>query len=445
MSPRPVVPGPWRLHPPSQALQGAPTTAWARHHVPPAWCARALETAAPLAVPSRRTDHRLDRDPCPPRLVCPGLEDCSPLQAPHDAPTIAWAGPHVPPGRCARALETAAPLRRRSGKHKLAPGQDSLSPQAGVPGPWSKQPPLAGPLGRTDHCLGRTPCPPRPVCPGLGDCSPLAGPSGRTNHRLCRIACPPKLVCPDLDDYQPPRRPFGTHRPPPRQDPLSPQTGVPATWRPWRKQPPLARPLGRTDHRLGRTPCPPQLVCPGLGDCIPPSQALPDATTTAWTETPVPPGWCARALEAAAPLCMPFRTHGPPLGQDPLSPQAGVPGHWRLQPLIGPSWHTDHRQGRTPCPNRLVCPGLGASSPPSRGLQDAPTTAWARLPIPPSWCARALKSAAPLAGPSGRSDHRLGRTPCPPRLVCPGLGDCSPPSQALQDAPTTAWTGPPFP
>ena len=45
------------------------------------------------------------------------------------------------------------------------------------------------------------------VCVGLDDCSPLAGPSGCTDHRLGRSPCSPSLVFPGLGDRSPPRRP----------------------------------------------------------------------------------------------------------------------------------------------------------------------------------------------------------------------------------------------
>ena len=125
---------------------------------------------------------------------------------------------------------------------------------------------------------------------------------------------------------------------------------------------PLTGPSRHSDHPLGRTPRPPRPVCPVLGD------------------------YC--------PSRRPIRTLRPPLGQDSPSPQAGVPGSWGLLP-------------------------------PSQAHQDTPTTPWAGLPVPPGRCARFLETTTPLAGPSGHSDHPVGRTPRPPRLVCPVLGeDC---------------------
>ena len=266
------------------------------------------------------------------------------LQALEDAPTTAWGGAPVPQGWCARALEPAVPL--------------------------------AGPSERTDHCLGKTPSPPRLVCPVLGDCNPRC-------------------------------RPFRTHGPPPGEDPLFPEAGV---HEPWRLHPPsqalpdtpttalagphvpqgwcarvletaalLAGSSEGDDHRQGRTPCPPRMVCPGLEYCSPPGR--------------------------------PFRIHGPPPGQHPLSPHAGVTGPWRLQP-------------------------------PSYALQNAPTTASAVPPIPRGWGAWALKIAAPLAGPSRRTDHCLGWIHCRPRLVCPGLEDCSPPRRPFRTHRSPPWRHP---
>ena len=169
------MPEPWRLQPPSLALQQAPTTARAGTPVPPALCARVLEIAASLANPSRHTYHRLGRTTYPPRLVrpvCQGLGDFSPLTGPSRRTCHRLGKTRCPPQLGARALKTAAPLAR--------------------------------PLGRTDHRHGKSPCPARLVCPGLGDCSPL-------------------------------RTPFGMHRPPPGQHPLPPPAGVPG---PSRLQPP---------------------------------------------------------------------------------------------------------------------------------------------------------------------------------------------------------------
>ena len=168
VSPQACVPGPWRLQPPSQALQDAPTTAGVRLPVSPGRCARALETAAPLAGPPRRTNHRPDMTACPPRMVCPGLGDCN--------------GPHRP-------IQT----------YRSPPRQNPLDP--------------------------------RLVCPGLEECSPLGSPSGRTDQRLGRVSCPPRPVCPSLEHCSPPRMRFRTHRPPLAQDSLSAQAGVPGPWR----------------------------------------------------------------------------------------------------------------------------------------------------------------------------------------------------------------------
>ena len=106
----------------------------------------------------------------------------------------------------------------------------------------------------------------------------------------------------------------------------------------------------------------------------------------------------------------------------------------------GPAGHSDHPLGRTPRPPRPVCPNLpphrpcrtlrpppGQDSPsPQAGvpkststqaLQDTPTTPWTGLPIPPDRRARIYLP----TGPAGHSDHPLGRTPRPPRPVCRNL------------------------
>ena len=171
-SPQAGVPG----CPSPQTLQETLTTPWAGLPIPPGRCARFY---APTG-PARRSDHPLGRTPHPPRPVGPvvhprrpcgklrpparldppspqaGVPGSTPPQARQDAPTTPWAGLPVPPGRWAR-----------------------LS----IP---------ADPAGISDHPLGWTPHPPRPVCPVLRP------------HRLCR-----------------------TLRPPPRQDSPSPQAGGP--------------------------------------------------------------------------------------------------------------------------------------------------------------------------------------------------------------------------
>ena len=154
-----------------QALQDTPTTPWVGLPVPPGRCARIYLPTSPAG----HSDQPLGRTPHPPRPVCPVL----------------------PPHRRCRTL-------------RPPPGQDSPSPQAGGPGcpppqalqetpttPWAGLPiPLGrcawfyaprGPAGRSDHPLGTTPRPPRPVCPNL-----------------------------------PPHRPSDALRPPPGQDSPSP-------------------------------------------------------------------------------------------------------------------------------------------------------------------------------------------------------------------------------
>ena len=201
------------------------------------------------------------------------------------------------------------------------------------------------------------------------------GPAGHSDQPLGRTPRPPRPVCPVLH----PHRPFRTLRPPPGQDSPSPQAGVP-----------------------GSTP----------------PQALQDTPTTPWAGLPTPPFRCAR-------LSIPTR----------------------------PAGHSDHTIGGTPHPPRPVCPVLpphrpcrtlrpppgddspspqaGAPGCPSpQALQDTRTTPWAGLPIPPGRCARFYVP----TGPSRHSDHPLGRTPPPPRPVCPVLAPHRP-CRTLRPAP----------
>ena len=185
-SPQAGVPG----STPPQALQDAPTTPWAGLPIPPGQLANCpslqplqetLTTpSAGLPIPPGRcarfyvptvpaggSDHPLGRTPHPTRPVGPvvhprrpcgklrppawldspspqaGVPRSTPPQALQDAPTTPWAGLPVRPGRCAR-----------------------LS----IP---------AGPARNSDHPLGWTPHPPRPVCPVLRP------------HRPCRTLQPP--------------------------------------------------------------------------------------------------------------------------------------------------------------------------------------------------------------------------------------------------------------
>ena len=337
-----------------QALQDTPTTPWAGLPISPGRCARIYLPTSP-AGPS---DHPLGRTPHPPRPVCPNLH------------------PHRP-------CKTLRP----------PPGHDAPSPQAGVPKSTSPQ-------------ALHTPTTPWAGLPiSQGRCAPFYLPTGATgdsNHPLGRTPHPPRPVCPNL----PPHRPSRALRPPTGQDSPSPQAGVPGSTSPQAMQDTRTTPraglpvppgrcarfylpeahAGPSDHALGRTPRPPRPVCPVL----PPQR--------------------------------PCRTLRPPPGQDSPSPQAGVPGStspqalqntpitpWAGLPIppgrcariylpIGPAGHSDHPLGRTPHPPK-------------------PVTPWAGLPAPPNRCARFYIP----RGPAGHFDHPLGRTSRPPRPLCPNL------------------------
>ena len=279
-----------------------------------------------------------------------------------DTPTTPWARLPIPPGRCALIY---------------------------LP---------TNPTGHSDHPLGKTPHPPRPVCLNL-----------------------------------PPHKPYRTLRPPPGQDSPSPQAGVPESTSAQALQdtpttPRAGLPIypgrcariylptrlaGHSDHPVGRTPHPPGRSPPGQ-DSPSPQAAVPGSTspqalkgtpTTLWVGLPVPQVQCARIY---------------------------IP--------TGPAGHSDHPVGRTPHPPRPDCPNLpphrpcrtlrpppGQDSPsPHAGvpestspqaLQDTLTTPWAGLPIPLGRCARFYLP----TNPTGHSDHPLGKTPHPPRPVCLNL------------------------
>ena len=336
-------------------------------------------------------------------------ESTSP-QALQDTPTTPWAGFPIPPGRCARfylptratwdsdhplgrTLHPSRPVCPNLPPHRpcktLRPplGRDSPFRQAGVPESTSPQ---------TLQDIPTTPWAELPVPPGW--CARFyvpTGPSGHSDHPLGGTPRPPRPVCPVL----PPHKRFRTLRPPPGQDSPSPQAGVPRIYLP-------TGPAGHSDHPLGRTPRSARPVCPNL------------------------------------PPHRPCKTFPPPPGQNPPSPQAGVPGSTSpqaLQDTPTTPWaelcvppgrcarfylptsalgHSDHALGRTPRPPRPVC--HESTSP--QALHDTPTTPWAGLPIPLGRCARFYIP----TGPSGHSDHPLGRTPRPSRPVCPVLPPRSP-------------------
>ena len=179
-----------------------------------------------------------------------------------------------------------------------------------------------------------------------------AGSAGHSHHPLGWTPDPPRPVCPVLR----PQRPCRTLRPPPVQDSPSPQAGGPG--------------------------------CPS-------PRALQETPTTPWAGLPIPPGRCAWFYAPTGPA----GRSDHPLGRTPRPPRP-----------VGPVVHS-----RRPCRKLRPPPGLDSPSPqagvpgstPPQALQDAPTTPWAGLPIPPGRCARFY---APT-GPAGRSDHPLGRTP----------------------------------
>ena len=312
-SPSPQAGGPGC--PSAQALQETPTTPWAGLPIPPGRCARFYVPTGP----AMHSDHPLGWTPHPPRPVgpvvhprrpCrklrppPGLDSPSPQagvpgstspQALQDAPTTPWAGLPIPPGRWARLSIPAGPAgnsdhplgwtphpprpvcpvlrpQRPCRTLRPAPGQDSPSPHSGVPGcpspqalqetattPWAGLPippgrcarfyVPTGPAGRSDHPLGRTPRPPRPVCPNLHP------------HRPCRTLRPP----PGQDSPSPQAGVPGSTSPQAQQDtPTTPWAGLPIpTGRCARFYLP-AGPTGHSDHPLVRTPRPPRLVYPVL-------------------------------------------------------------------------------------------------------------------------------------------------------------------------------------
>ena len=357
-----------------------------------------------LRWPGRRLRTPPGEDsPSPPERCARFSEEDGPPLPLQDAPTTPWAGLPIPPGRWAPFVHPRRPCR----KLRPPPGLGSPSPQAGVPGstspqalqdtpttPWAGLPIPpgwwarlsipAGPAGNSDHPLGWTPHPPRPVCPVLRP------------HRPCRMLRPP----------------LGQDSPSPQADwpgCPSPQALQETPTIPWAGLPiPPGRcarfyvptgPAGRSLHPLGRTPHPPRLVGPVVHPRRPcrklrpppgqdsPSpqagvpgstslQALQDTPTAPWAGLPVPPGRCARIYlptgparlsdqplgrtpHPLRPVCQnlpphsPCRTLRPPPGQDSPSPQAGEPG----------------------CPS-------------TQALQKAPTTPWAGLPVPPGRCAR---------------------------------------------------------
>ena len=164
-----------------QALQDIPTTPWAELVFHLGRCARFYLPVAHAG----HSDHPLGRTPRPPRSVCPVLPPHRPFR------TL-----RPPPGRDSPSSKADVP-----GSTSPQALQDTrTTPWAGLPAPQGRRARFyipRGPSRHSDHPLGKTPRPPRPVCPNLPP------------HRLC-----------------------GTLRPPPGHDAPSPQAGVPESTSP---------------------------------------------------------------------------------------------------------------------------------------------------------------------------------------------------------------------
>ena len=340
-----------------QPLQDAPTTPWAGLPIPSGRWARLSIPAGPAG----NSDHPLGWIPNPPRPVCPvlrhhrpgrtlrpppGQDSPSPQagvpgstspQALQETPTTPLAGLPIPPGPVSPVFHPRRPCR----KLPPPPGLDSPSPQAGVPGYTPRQ------------VLQDTPTTPwvgLPIPPSR--CARFyvpTGPAKLSDHPLGRTPHPPRAVCQVLR----PHRPCRTLRPPTGQDSPSPGAGGPGC------------------------PCP---------------QALQETPATRWAGLPVPRGRCARFYASTGPA----GRSDHPLGRTPRPPRP-----------VGPVVHPRRRCRKLRPPPALDSPSPKAGVPgstSSQALQDAPTTPWAGLPIPPGrWAQLSIP-----AGPAGNSDHPLG-------------------------------------
>ena len=169
-------------------------------------------------------------------------------------------------------------------------------------------------------------------------------------------------------------------RTPPGQDSLSPpgrcarfsnEDGPPLAWQetpntPW-----------------AGLPVPPRAGAPGSLKKMAPHWPGRRLRTPPGQDSPSPPGRCARFSEEDGPPLALARGSDHPLGWTPRPRQAGAPGYWKMMAPHGPC-----RRFRPP-------PGLGSPSPPGRcarlladdaspwALQEAPTTPWPGLPVPP--------------------------------------------------------------
>ena len=318
-------------------------------------------------------------------------------------------GSPSPPGRCARfSAEDGPPFGLAGGSEHLL-GRTPRPPQAGAPGSLKKMAPrwpgrrLRTPPGQD------SPSPPGRCARFSEEDGPPLALQETPNTPWAGLPIPPGRWAPFVH----PGRPCRKLRPPPGLGSPSPQAGVPGSTSP---------------------------------------QALQETPTTPWAGLPIPPGRCARFYVPTGPA----GRSDHPLGRTPRPPRP-------MGPVVHP---------RRPC--RKLRPPLGLDSPsPQAGvpgstslqaLQDAPTTPWAGLPVPPGRCARIYLPTVPV----GHSDHPLGRTPHPPRPVCPDLpphtprrtlrpppgqdspspqagGPGCPSPQALQETPTTPWAGLPIP
>ena len=100
-----------------------------------------------------------------------------------------------------------------------------------------------------------------------------------------------------------------------------------------------------------------------------------------------------------------------------------------------PALSTDHRLSRTPRPPRLVWPGRWELLPPARS-SSAPPTAWARPPVPQAGVPGPQGVAPP---PQALLEHQP-----PPGEYGGAFWDLLPPAGS-PSAPTTAWAGLPVP
>ena len=174
---------------------------------------------------------------------------------------------------------------------------------------------------------------------------------------------------------------------------------------------------------LGRTLSPLRLVSLGPREVLP-LQAPLEHQPSPRRETLCPRQACPGRWKLQPPEAL--LEHRPPPGQDCASPRVGVPGPLGTGTPCKPFLSVDHRLDKTPRTPNWRAPTVGKCCPPHPLLEHRPAP---RQDSPiPLVGVHGPKGAATPCTPSLSTDHRMGRTPCSLRVVCPSRSEPLPPA-----------------